>query len=134
MYKTTTSVRVRYAETDQMGIVYYGNYAQYFEIGRVESLRSLGMSYRKMEEDGIMLPVVHLNVNYKKSALYDDLLTVETEIAEIPGVKIIFNHRIFNESGGLLVTGQVILVFMDVKTRKLRKAPEEFLEKIAAAD
>ena len=131
MYKTTTSVRVRYAETDQMGVVYYGNYAQYFEVGRVEMLRDLGITYRKMEDDGVMLPVVSLNVNYKKSALYDDLLTVETELIELPGVKIEFKHSIFNEEKELLVSGSVTLVFIDMKTNKIRKAPQGLLDKLS---
>jgi acyl-CoA thioester hydrolase len=126
--KTNHSVRVRYAETDQMGIVYYGNYAQYFEVGRVELLRECGMSYREMENSGVMLPVVHLEVNYKKSALYDELLTIETEVVEKPTVKIIFNHKIYNENRELLVIGKVILVFMDIETRKIKKAPSEILE------
>jgi acyl-CoA thioester hydrolase len=126
--KTNHSVRVRYAETDQMGIVYYGNYAQYFEVGRVELLRECGMSYREMENSGVMLPVVHLEVNYKKSALYDELLTIETEVVEKPTVKIIFNHKIYNEKRELLVIGKVILVFMDIETRKIQKAPSEILE------
>jgi acyl-CoA thioester hydrolase len=111
-----------------MGIVYYGNYAQYFEVGRVELLRECGMSYREMENSGVMLPVVHLEVNYKKSALYDELLTIETEVVEKPTVKIIFNHKIYNEKRELLVIGKVILVFMDIETRKIKKAPSEILE------
>ena len=130
MYKSTTSFRVRYAETDQMGVVYYGNYAQYFEVGRVEILRDLGMTYRKMEEDGIMLPVVNLNVDYKKSARYDDMLTVETELVEKPNVKIRFNHTIYNENNEKLVTGSVTLVFIDIVTRKIAKAPEGLLSKL----
>lgn len=128
MVKSTHSVRVRYAETDQMGVVYYGNYAQYFEVGRVELLREHGLSYREMEEGGVMLPVVNLEVNYKKSALYDDLLKIETEIVEKPSVKITFNHNIYNSANELLVTGKVILVFLDIKTQKIKKAPNALLE------
>ncbi|MCT4622273.1 MAG: acyl-CoA thioesterase [Schleiferiaceae bacterium] len=128
MMKSTCSVRVRYAETDKMGVVYYGNYAQYFEVGRVELLRDAGLSYRKMEEDGVMLPVVNLEVNYKKSALYDDLLSIETEIVEKPSVKISFHHKIFNEKGELLVTGKVVLVFIDIATNKITKAPIHLIE------
>jgi acyl-CoA thioester hydrolase len=126
--KSIHSVRVRYAETDQMGVVYYGNYAQYFEVGRVEFLRERGMSYREMEEDGVMLPVVHLEVNYKKSALYDELLTIETEIVEKPTVKISFNHKIYNKKKELLVTGKVVLVFMEIETRKIKKASSDILK------
>ena len=128
MMKSIHSVRVRYAETDQMGVVYYGNYAQYFEVGRVEFLRERGMSYREMEEDGVMLPVVHLEVNYKKSALYDELLTIETEIVEKPTVKISFNHKIYNKKKELLVTGKVVLVFMEIETRKIKKASSDILK------
>jgi acyl-CoA thioester hydrolase len=81
----TTEIRVRYGETDQMGYCYYGNYAQYFEVGRVETLRSLGMSYKSLEENGIMLPVLDFSINYNKPALYDDLLTIETTIVKIEG-------------------------------------------------
>ena len=91
--KSIHSVRVRYAETDQMGVVYYGDYAQYFEIGRVEFLREHGISYSEMEKGGVMLPVVHLEVNYKKSALYDQLLSIETEVIEKPSMKITFKHK-----------------------------------------
>jgi acyl-CoA thioester hydrolase len=126
--KSIHSVRVRYAETDQMGVVYYGNYAQYFEVGRVELLRECGMSYSEMENGGVMLPVVHLEANYKKSALYDQLLTIETEVVEKPSVKITFNHKIYNEENELLVTGNVVLVFMDIETKKIKKAPSEILE------
>ncbi len=127
MNKSTCSVRVRYAETDQMGIVYYGNYAQYFEVGRVEFLRDRGLSYKKMEEGGVMLPVVRLEVNYKRSALYDDLLTIETEIIEKPNVRIKFKHNIYNSDDELLVSGEVNLVFVDMKTQKLTKPSSELL-------
>ena len=127
MKKSTCSVRVRYAETDQMGVVYYGNYAQYFEVGRVEFLRDRGLSYRKMEEGGVMLPVVHLSVDYKKSALYDDLLRIETEIVEKPSVKIKFNHKVYNSDNELLVSGVVILVFIDMETQKITKPTSELL-------
>lgn len=126
--KSIHSVRVRYAETDQMGVVYYGNYAQFFEIGRVEFLRECGMSYSEMERGGVMLPVVHLEVDYKKSALYDQLLTIETEVLEKPSVKITFNHKIYNEDHHLLVTGKVVLVFVDVESKKVKKAPRDVLK------
>lgn len=125
--KSIHSVRVRYAETDQMGVVYYGNYAQYFEVGRVELLRECGLSYSEMEKGGVMLPVVHLEVNYKKSALYDQLLTIETEVIEKPSVKITFNHKVYNEDKQLLVTGNVVLVFMNIETKKIKNAPNDIL-------
>ena len=114
-----------------MGIVYYGVYAQYFEVGRVEALRELGMSYREMEERGIMLPVTHLEAKYHRSAKYDDLLTIETTINEMPGVKIKFDFRVFNENEELLTTGKVTLVFVSAETMKPRKAPDYFTEEMA---
>lgn len=112
------TTRVRYAETDQMGVVYHGNYAVYFEMGRVEWLRNLGVSYKKMEEAGIMLPVVSLTMNYKKPARYDDLLTVTTRFKSQTSVKIEFDYEIHNEKGELLTTGHSVLVFVDMKTGK----------------
>lgn len=114
--KFDLQVRVRYAETDQMGVVYHGNYAQYFEMGRVEWLRSKGLSYRKMEEMGVMLPVVSLTMNYKKPAKYDDVLTVTTILKSQSSVKIEFDYEIRNEAGDLLTTGYSMLVFVDMKT------------------
>lgn len=101
MFSHQTTVRVRYAETDKMGYVYYGTYAQYFEVGRVEALRSLGMSYRRMEEEGVMLPVRDLKVTYHKPAFDDDLLTVRTTIVAMPSVRIQFAYEVRNEAGKL---------------------------------
>lgn len=131
MYQNKTTVRVRYAETDQMGVVYYGVYPQYFEVGRVEALRELGMTYREMEENGTMLPVKHLELNYLRSAKYDDLLTIQTSIVEMPGVRISFLHEVFNQNNELLTTGKVDLVFVSSQTMKPKKAPEDFLAKMA---
>ena len=114
----TQEFRVRYGETDQMGYVYYGNYAQYFEMGRAEWLRSFGVSYKGMEENGIMLPVLNLNVNYLKPAKYDDLLKLKTILIKKPGVKIEFNFEIFNEENVLLTTGYTSLVFIDMKKNR----------------
>ena len=109
-----TQVRVRYSETDQMGVVYHGNYIPYFEIGRVEWLRDKGISYKSMEESGIALPIVSMNVNYKKSARYDELLTVHTVFKSQSSVKIEFDCAIYNESDELLTTAQFILVFVSL--------------------
>lgn len=130
MKNNQIKVRVRYAETDQMGVVYHGNYAQYFEIGRVEWLRNLGLSYKFMEDNGIMLPVVNLVLNYKKPARYDDLLTVTTIFKKQESVKIEFDYEIHNEAGELLTTGNSILVFVDMKTGRPVSPPEYVLEKI----
>lgn len=109
-------VRVRYSETDQMGVVYHGNYVPYFEMGRVEWLRNKGVSYKSMEERGIALPIVSMNINYKKSARYDDLLTVKTTFKSQTSVKIEFDCEIRNEVNELLTIAHFILVFLDLKT------------------
>ncbi|MFL9838036.1 thioesterase family protein [Flavobacterium sp. ST-75] len=124
------SVRVRYAETDQMGVVYHGNYAQYFEMGRVEWLRNLGLTYKFMEQNGVMLPVVSLLMNYKKPARYDDLLTVRTIFKKQESVKIEFDYEILNEAGELLTTGNSVLVFVDMKTGRPVTPPGYVAEKM----
>lgn len=125
------SFRVRYAETDQMGVVYHGNYAQYLEMGRVEWLRQYGISYKSMEEKGIMLPVISLQMNFKKPAVYDDLLTVETILKKTPSVKIEFDFKIFNEANELLAEAEVILAFIDMTTKRPIKCPDYVLEAIS---
>lgn len=122
--------RVRYGETDQMGFVYYGNYAQYFEMGRTEWLRKLGVTYKKMEENGVMLPVMNLNINYLKPAKYDDLLTLKTTLIKMPSAKIEFSYEIFNEENDLLTKANTTLVFVNMKTNKPTKAPEYIIEKL----
>jgi acyl-CoA thioester hydrolase len=115
--------RVRYSETDQMRVVYHGNYAQYFELGRVEWLRNKGVSYKWMEENGVMLPVVSLTMNYKKPARYDELLTLKTILKKMSSVKIEFDYELYNEKEELLTTGNSILVFVDMKTGKPMAPP-----------
>jgi acyl-CoA thioester hydrolase len=119
-----TQVRVRYAETDQMGFVYYGNYATYYEVGRVELIRSLGLSYKKMEESGVMLPVLENWSKFIKPAKYDDLLTIKVTVKEKPTARIRFDVEIFNEEGVLLNIGYTSLVFLDSKTLRPCSAPE----------
>ncbi|SHG47524.1 acyl-CoA thioester hydrolase [Flavobacterium fluvii] len=121
-------IRVRYSETDQMRVVYHGNYAQYFEVGRVEWLRNKGISYRWMEESGIMLPVVSLTMNYKKSARYDELLTLKTILKKQTSVRIEFDYELYNEKEELLTTGNSVLVFMDMKTGRPIAPPLYLLE------
>jgi acyl-CoA thioester hydrolase len=128
--KTQTKIRVRYGETDKMGIVYYGNYALYLEEGRTEWLRTLGFSYKYMEDNNVELPVVNLNVNFKQPAYYDDLITVTTTLKEIPSVRIEFYYEIHNQDGKLLVTATTTLVFVNSTTKKLMKAPDYLLEKL----
>lgn len=129
MITHTTQLRVRYADTDQMGFVYYGNYAAYFEVGRVELVRALGgVSYSELEQHhGVMMPVLELQVKYLAPARYDDLLTIETTLIERPTLKVTFRHRVLNEAGELLVTGEVTLVFVQSKTLRPVRPPEAFL-------
>jgi len=131
MKKNTTKIRVRYGETDQMGIVYYGNYAQYLEQGRTEWLRELGLSYKWMEANDVHLPVVNLNIDYKKPALYDDEILITTKLKKNPTIKIEFYYEIHNEKGELLVTASTTLVFINSITNKIMKAPDYLLKKIA---
>jgi len=128
--KNTTQIRVRYADTDQMGIVYYGNYAQYLEQGRTEWLRDLGFSYKWMEQNDILLPVIELQIQYKHPARYDDLLNVITKLRKIPTVRIEFDYQIFNQEGTLLVEAFTSLVFKQGSTQKLIKAPDYLLQKL----
>ena len=129
MYSFKTKIRVRYGETDQMSFVYYGVYAQYYEVGRVELLRSLGVTYKELEEMGFALPVVNLNINYKKPAYYDDELTIRTTIKELPSAKITFYYEMFNANNELLNIGEVVLVFVNKKTGKPCFAPEMVIKK-----
>ncbi|MGB1209984.1 acyl-CoA thioester hydrolase [Lacinutrix venerupis] len=124
-------IRVRYAETDQMGVVHHGNYALYLEIARIEWLRKLGISYKKMEESGIGLPVVSLSVKYKKSIKYDDVITVKTTLKNKPSVKVEFEYEILNDFGQILSTANVVLVFVDLKTNKPTRPPEYFLKALS---
>jgi acyl-CoA thioester hydrolase len=127
MAEHQVQVRVRYSETDQMGVVYHGNYIPFFEIGRVEWLRNKGISYKTLEENGIALPIASMTINYKKSAKYDDLLTVKTKVKKYSGVKIEFDCEIFNESGELLTNAYFLLVFVDLKTGRPICPPKEIL-------
>ena len=131
MYQFTTPIRVRYAETDQMGVVYYGNYAQYFEVGRVETIRSLGMSYKAMEDMGVMLPVIEMNIKYLRPAHYDEVLNIQSTLKELPtDHRITFHQEIFNEAGKLITNGTVWLYFLDKETRKRVSIPKELQEKL----
>ena len=119
-------IRVRYAETDQMGYVYYGNYSTYFEVARVELFRSHGLSYKEMEDQGVMMPVLEQKIKYIKPAKYDDLLTVRTYLKEKPGVRIKFEYEVFNEEEKLLTKAETTLVFVNMKTGKPTNAPQNF--------
>ncbi|WP_233884211.1 acyl-CoA thioesterase [Tenacibaculum piscium] len=130
MKKNNTTIRVRYAETDQMGVVYHGNYAQYLEVGRTELLRSMGITYKNMELSGVMLPVISLSCNFKKSALYDDEITITTSIKKMPAVKIEFDYEITNQHNELIATAKTTLAFMNKKIKKPMRCPEYILEKL----
>jgi acyl-CoA thioester hydrolase len=132
MYTFETKLRVRYAETDQMGYVYYGNYASYFEVARVDMLRSIELSYKAMEESGIMMPVLEMKSKYIKPAYYDDLLTVKVIIKEIPQTRILFNYEITNEAGVLIHLGETTLVFVNMESMRPCNCPEILLSKIIA--
>ena len=128
MYQSVTEIRVRYGETDQMGFVYYGNYPLYYEEGRTDAIRKLGISYKELEASGIMLPVAELNIRYKAAALYDEVLTVKTSIKQMPNRKMIFHTDIFNANGEWLNTGETTLLFMRTDTRSICTAPKEITE------
>ena len=130
MYKHQQSLRVRYAHTDRMGYCYYGNYAQFYEIGRVEALRALGFSYKSMEDSGILLPVVDFNIKYLAPAYYDDSLTINTYIKELPTARIKFDYEIFNDSKEKLNFGATTLVFINKDSGKPMKCPLELFEKL----
>lgn len=131
MFTSNTEIRIHYALTDQMGVVYHGHYAQFYEIGRTEALRSLGLTYREIEASGVLMVVTEIHSKFLRPALYDDLITVVTTVKELPLYhKIIFHSEIFNEKKKLLNTGNVTLYFMDAKTMKRTTMPEEIKEKI----
>lgn len=132
MYTATTQIRVRYGETDQMGYLYYGFYALYYEQGRAEAIRELGFTYKELERQGIMMPVVEMNAKYYRPALYDDLVTVKTSVKELnaDSVQIQFHSALYNEAGKLLNEGVVTLVFFDPVTKKKVNLPEVLAEKL----
>jgi len=132
MYESITTLRVRYAETDKMNVVYHGNYAQYFEVGRVEAIRQLGFSYKKMEEDGIIMPVVELNCKFLRPALYDDVLTIKTILKEMPtDHKMLFQQEIYNQANKLLTVGKVLLYLIDAKTTEKCSLPADWQVKLS---
>lgn len=131
MYEHSTTVRVRYAETDQMDIVYYGNYAQYFEVGRAECIRELGFTYKKMEEMGVRMPVVSMEAQFLRPAHYDDLITIKTILKELPEKhEITFYNEVYNEKKKLLTKGRVVLFFIDSYSGKRTTMPPSLREKL----
>ncbi len=131
MYSSETKIRVRYGETDKMGYVYYGIYPLYYEVGRTELMREFDFPYSKIEEMGIMLPVISLDIKYIKAAKYDDLLTVKTILKELPSARITFNYEVYNQQNELLNNGSTTLVFIDEKSRKPRRAPDELIKRLS---
>ena len=131
MFTSETKIRVRYAETDQMGVVYHSNYFPYFESARAESIRQLGFTYADMEKMGVIMPVIDVHCRYLRPARYDDLLTIKTILKELPvHHKIEFHHEVYNEQEQLLAVGKVILYFMEAKTMKRTVMPENMLSKL----
>ncbi len=130
MYKTETKIRVRYADTDQMGYVYYGKYAEYYEVARTELIRELGFTYREFEERGIMLPVSGMKIKYFRAAHYDNLITIVTRLEELPSARIRFLCEIFNEEGQKLNEGEVSLVFSNATTRRPSRPPQDLIDKL----
>lgn len=128
MYTAETTIRVRYAETDQMNYVYYGNYSSYYEVGRVEAFRKLGLTYKSLEETGIGMPVVENHSYYHKPIIYDDLITIRVTIPQLPTKKIRFEYEIFNEDEVLVHSGNSTLVFINLSTGKTVNAPAPMLK------
>lgn len=130
MFTHESKIRVRYGETDQMGYMYYGNYAEWYEVARVEMLRSLGMTYRSVEESGVMMPVLELKCKYIRPALYDEEITIKVTIAELPATRIRFVYELTNEAGTLINIGETTLVFVNIQSKRPCLPPEDFLNRM----
>ena len=128
MFTHTTKIRVRYGETDQMGYMYYGNYAEFYEVGRVEMLRSLGLTYSSMEATGVMMPVLELKCKYLKPAYYDEEISVKVIMNKMPGVKIFFEYELYNEAGTLINRGETLLAFINMASKRPSLPPQDFLD------
>ncbi|MEH6408184.1 MAG: thioesterase family protein [Leeuwenhoekiella sp.] len=127
MIKNISSIKVRYAETDQMGVVHHSNYAIYLEAARIEWLEALGISYRSMEEKGVMLPVYDMKFSFMQPAYFDDTLSIEVMMEKLPGARIVFTYKIVNQNGQLISTASTTLVFVDMKTKRPTRCPEYIL-------
>ena len=130
MYTQNIKTRIRYGETDKMGYCYYGNYAQFFEMGRVELLRSLGVAYKELEDQGIMLPVSKLNINYLKPVFYDEEITIVTKIVKMPTAKIVFEYEIQNSKGDVTTTGETTLVFIKASDMRPTQPPRSIIAEL----
>jgi acyl-CoA thioester hydrolase len=131
MFTYEHKIRVRYGDTDQMGYVYYGNYAYYYECARSESIRSIGVSYKEIEDSGTMMPITRMNIKYIQPAFYDELLTVKAIVPHLPHRIIVFNYEVYNEKNVLINEGETHLAFIDAVTKKLKGAPDILLEKMS---
>ena len=129
MFQFETNIRVTYADTDQMGYVYYGNYARFYEIARTESIRSLGATYKALEEAGVMMPVLENHSKYHAPAHYDEVLTVKVRVEQKPMVKIWFHYEIYNENAELINSGSTLLAFVDMKSGRPCRMPE-YLDRV----
>ena len=130
MFEHTTKVRVRYGETDQMGYMYYGNYAEFYEVGRVEMLRSLGMTYSSMEASGIMMPVLEMSCRYLKPALYDEEISIRVLMDKMPVIKIHFRYELYNQNNELIHKAETLLAFINMKTNRPCMPSQEFIDKM----
>lgn len=131
MFTSQTQIRVRYAETDQMQVVYHGNYAQYFEVARTESIRQLGFTYGDMEAMGVIMPIIELHTKFLRPAHYDELLTIKTELRELPtDHRIEFHHEVYNEKQKLLTIGRVVLYFINATNKEKISMPEQLSKKL----
>ncbi len=130
MFSHQHQIRVRYGDTDQMGYVYYGNYAYYYEQARAEAIRSLGFTYKQLEEQGTFMPITKMNIRYIAPAFYDEMLTIKTIIPELPGRLILFKYEVFNEAGKLINEGETQLAFISSATKKMATAPTVLTEKL----
>jgi acyl-CoA thioester hydrolase len=124
MFTSQTTYRIRYADTDQMGVVYYGNYARFYEIGRSEMIRDLGYAYKELEDSGVVMPVVTVNANYKRPLFYDELITIETALKKMPEARMVFYHTIYNQDNEVVHTAEVTLVFLSKETNRPVRVPQ----------
>ncbi len=132
MISANHTFRIRYGETDKMGFVYYGNYAEFFEVGRVELFREHGISYKKLEDKGLLMPVLKLEINYHKSIGYDEEILLKTTLSKTEGLKVFFTYEIYNSEGKLCTTGETILIFINKDSHRPVPIPELVMEKISA--
>jgi acyl-CoA thioester hydrolase len=123
MFTTKTTYRVRYSDTDQMGVVYYGNYPRFYEIGRSEMIRDLGYTYKELEESGVFMPVAAVNAKYRMPLYYDELITIETSLKKMPQARMVFYHSIYNSKNELVHTAEVTLVFLSKETNRPVRVP-----------